>query len=93
MAKVKRTARGFIEYVELKDTYGTMVRVQESSSILRRVWIFANKDGKDAHIHLGQPQAYSPHLSPQQARRVAHALLRFADSVPLQLPSKKGRKK
>lgn len=78
-ADVKKTNRGFNIYTEFTDTYGNEVRVQESSAACaRRCWIFSNRDGKDAHIHLGEPQAFSPHLSPEQARRLAKALLKFA---------------
>ena len=76
---MKRTSRGFAIYTEFKDTYDQDVRVQESSSAEgRRCWIFCQKDGRDGLIHLGEWQAYSPHLSPKQALRVARALTRFA---------------
>ena len=76
---MKRTNRGFGIYTEFVDTYGQEVRVQQSSSAESdRVWIFCHKDGKDSHIHLGETQAYSPHLSRKQAVRLAKALLRFA---------------
>lgn len=81
MASKKRTPRGFSIYGEYKDSRGQTVRVQESSSAMGPcVWIFCNaEDGSDALIHLGKPTARSPHLTKAQARRVAAALLRFAN--------------
>ena len=77
---MKKTSRGFDIYCELKDTRGCEVRVQQSSSAEEdAVWIFCNKEGKDAIIHLGEPLAYSPHLTKSQARKVAKALLKFAE--------------
>lgn len=78
---MKRTARGFSIYTEFNDHNGQEVRVQESSEAFhKRCWIFCTKDGLDCHVHLGTHQAYSPYLTPAQARMVARALLRFADS-------------
>jgi len=78
---MKKTYRGFDIYCEVKDNRGQEIRVQESSSAEEpAVWIFCNKDGKDAIIHLGEPLAYSPHLTKSQAREVAEALLKFAKS-------------
>lgn len=79
----KRTPRGFTIYGEYKDSRNQTVRVQESSSAAGpHCWIFCNdQDGTDAVIHLGRPMARSPHLTPAQARRVAAALLRFADGA------------
>jgi len=77
---MKRTSRGLAIYAEFVDTYGHTVRVQKSSSAgVRRCWLFCEDDGKDCIFHLGNWQALSPHLSPAQARRMAKALLRFAD--------------
>ena len=78
---MKRTPRGFALYTDFTDTEGYRVRVQKSSlATAARVWIFCNdKDGNDGVVHLGTWQSYSPHLSKAQARRVAKALLRFAD--------------
>ena len=72
---MKRTARGFLVYTEFTDDSGNRVRVQESSSATaRRCWIFAqDREGRDA---------VSPHLSSAQARRIAKALLRFAEPKP-----------
>jgi len=77
---MKKTARGFNIYSGIKDSYGQEVRVQQSSNAeIEACWIFCHKDGKDAHIHLDKPQAYSPHLTKAQARKVATALLKFAN--------------
>ena len=44
------------------------------------VWIFCkHQAGQQAIEHMGRLQARSPHLTPAQARRVAKALLRFAN--------------
>lgn len=79
---MKRTARGFAIYTEFKDTYGNTVTVQKSSAACYdRVWVFAkNKDGVDAFEHMGELHGVSPHLSKQQARWLAKALLKFAES-------------
>jgi hypothetical protein len=78
---VKRTPRGFSVYGEYKDANNQTVRIQESSRADGPlVWIFCNDaDGSDAVMHLGKPTARSPHLTKAQARRVAKALLKFAD--------------
>lgn len=83
MSKTKRTPRGFAIYGEYKDSTGQTVRIQESSSCAGpRVWIFCNDpDGNSAVMHLGQPTSRCPQLTPAQARRVAAALLRFADGA------------
>ena len=75
---MKRTSRGFRIYTTLVDTYGNTVRIQESSAAFkRRCWIFTSGEpSRDK----GNPPA--PHLSPAQARRIAAALLRFADGGP-----------
>lgn len=77
----RTTERGFTIYTEFADTYDNQVRVQESSAGCGpRVWIFSNNaQGESAIIHLGSPQACTPHLDPKQAREVARALLEFAD--------------
>lgn len=82
MAKRNRTARGFAIYGAYKDSRGNTVRVQESSACGGPFcWIFANNpEGASAIMHLGQPSSVTPHLTKAQARRVARALLRFADS-------------
>lgn len=79
----KKTVRGFNIYSEFKDSYGNAVTVQESSSANRACWIFVkNKDGKDVVDCIGaldNRQSVSPHLTPAQARRLAKALLKFAE--------------
>lgn len=78
---MKRTPRGFSVYSEIKDSNGRTIRVQESSRADGPcVWIFCtDADGADAVMHVGKPMAFSPHLTKAQARRVAAALLRFAN--------------
>ena len=78
---MKRTPRGFAIYGEYKDANNQIVRIQESSRADGPlVWIFCNdEDGNDVVMHLGVPQSRSPHLTKAQARRVAMALLKFAD--------------
>jgi len=71
---MKRTARGFAIYTEFTDAYGRQVRVQKSSSAEhKRVWVFCEDTVG------GVTRDRSPHLSPAMARRVAKALLRFAE--------------
>lgn len=66
----KFTDRGFEDYTEFRDTYGSLVTVRQSSSAERdAVWIFC-KDNP----HMKEP---SPHLSPEQAEQVADALMDF----------------
>jgi hypothetical protein len=67
---VKRvTERGFMIYAEFTDTYGSSVRVQESSAASEpKVWIFCDKRGDEPA---------SPHLSVEQARLVRDALNEF----------------
>jgi hypothetical protein len=74
--------RGLVEYCEIEDAYANRIRVQTSSSVEPRAWIFVkNEHGEDGIFHLGRWQGASPHLSPSQARRLAKALLRFADDA------------
>lgn len=75
--------RGLYEYGAIVDTRDQTIVVRTSSSAEERAcWVFT-KDayGKDAVLHLGKPQARSPHLNPSQARRLAAALLRLADEA------------
>ena len=37
---IKKTERGFDVYDEFVDTYGNTIKVQESSSVDERVWVF-----------------------------------------------------
>jgi hypothetical protein len=92
MADRRVTERGFTVYDELTDTYGSTIRVQESSAATGfRVWIFA--DLKGDHLkpeeralfaaHGIDPEelacrlSASPHLDPAQAERVRDALDAF----------------
>lgn len=77
---MKRTPRGFAVYSQMKDRKGQEVRVQMSSEMGGPFcWIFCKKDGADGVMHLGNWQSFSPYLTRAQARRVAKALLKFAD--------------
>lgn len=80
---MKRTNRGFAVYTEFTDTYGSRVRVQQSSSACApRVWVFCKKERKDEDGVLTDTGVdWSPHLSPAQARKVAKALLTFSDAA------------
>lgn len=77
---MKRTPRGFAVFTEFIDGYRNEVRVQESSSAEGRfVWVFCKPaEGSMFEEHEKSP---APHLTPAQARRVAKALLRFADGA------------
>ncbi len=82
--EMKRTSRGFGIYGEYKDSRGNVVRIQESSAVGGPYcWIFVtNKDGNEIVPCVGAPNgmaAASPHLSRVEARRVAMALLKFAE--------------
>ena len=73
MADLNRstTERGFTIYDEFIDTYGTGVRVQESSSAEEaRVWIFTDGEARGSG-------SGTPHLNVEQARRVRDALDAF----------------
>jgi len=82
---VKKTDRGFKIYSQSKDTYKNTITIQESSAACRpRCWIFVhNKDGLAGSwdASTGSYISVAAHLSPSQARRVAKALLKFADEV------------
>jgi hypothetical protein len=80
MSRTKKTHRGFA-YRDIKDSRGNTVRVQQSSAAGGPfAWIFVkNAEGQEVIEHLGSFVAVSPHLTRAQARRVAKALLRFAD--------------
>lgn len=81
---MKKTNRGFKIYGEYKDSKGSTVRIQESSSSIGGpyVWIFCkDRNGNDAVTCVDANNgmiSISPHLSRSQARRVAKALMEFA---------------
>ncbi len=68
---MKATNRGFTIYAEVPDMYGGVVRVQESSNIEGGVWIFYDHPQNEAIM--------VPHLSDEQAVKVAIALLQYAN--------------
>ncbi len=71
-----KTHRGF-SLRTVTDPRGCVVRIQESSAACHRcVWIFT--DDPNGVYRDGKP---APHLNAAQARRVAKALLAFADGA------------
>ena len=70
---MKRTARGFAIYAEVKDSHGCVVRVQESSQMAAR------SVGYSATSPDGDRDAAVPHLTKAQAKRVIAALTKFAE--------------
>ena len=84
--KMKKTGRGFTIYSEIKDAFGQTITVQESSNAEKHcVWIFAkNRFGDEVVDCVGAKynfSAVSPHLTKSQARKLAKALLKFADAL------------
>jgi hypothetical protein len=91
MADRSVTSRGFTVYAEFTDSYGSRIRVQESSSAEGpRVWVFADhaeppalpeKFARRLHgVDLDELAAFlepSPHLDVEQARRLRDALDAF----------------
>jgi hypothetical protein len=91
---MKRTSRGFAIYGEVKDTRGHTVRIQKSSAVSVGnangfkngpfVWLFVSDD-QGAHwqpttaVGFNGVDVHTPHLTRAQARRVAKALMKFAD--------------
>ena len=74
---MKRTPRGFVVFTQFIDSYHNEVRVQESSNAEGRfVWVFCSPSKGST---FGESDSPSPHLTPAQARRVAKALLKFAE--------------
>lgn len=72
---MKKTVRGFNVYTEFRDTYGQKIAVVESSAATQHcVWIQI-----EARPIAPESLNNFPHLNKVQARRVAKALLRFAD--------------
>ena len=69
---MKTIERGFAIYDELKDAYGFSICVVQSSSVEPHVWI-----QNEVQVIDGEPYA-NAHLTPQQAIRVAQALMKFA---------------
>ncbi len=68
---MKHTGRGFRIYAEFKDSYGSDVRIQESSNAEGRYcWIFSHRAND-------QETDFPPHLSITQAKRVVAALTKF----------------
>jgi hypothetical protein len=65
MSEYPTTQRGFAIYDEFTDSYGSTIRVQESSNIYGGIWVYCKgRDGED----------FTPHLSNDDARRLVKAL-------------------
>jgi len=98
MSETKRivTPRGFVIYDEFTDSYGSRIRVQESSNAMGpHVWVFA--DHQRDHLPPGKRAALvaagldpeelaafltpSPHLTPDQAVRLRDALDHWLNEV------------
>lgn len=92
---MKKTSRGFAVYTSFKDTYGAEVSVIESSAAgVRRCWVDARGGftlGERQRLLSEEPKTQpgpnivndntSGHLTPAMARRLAKALLRFANGA------------
>lgn len=88
MKKLKRTPRGFAVYGSVVDARGNTVRAQRSSEIgAPRCWLFVRNELGHDHELTPAPgirngvDVVTPYLSRKQARRLAHALLAFAEGV------------
>lgn len=75
---MRKTPRGFKIYSEFTDTYKSDVSIVESSSVLKRCWIFVENDGKKQGSNLVTDGAI--HLDTRQARLVISALQKFIKS-------------
>lgn len=78
--KPKKTQRGFPIYCEFKDTYGGTVRLQMSSAVEKRLWVFYDhpENGKMGVAGYGdKPVIIAPHLDEHQARQVMLGLKEF----------------
>ncbi len=86
---MKRTPRGFAVFGQIKDRKGNSIRVQMSSEVGGPFcWIFTvNADGAEYVKRDPVPVACdpigvaTPYLTRAQARRLATALLKFADGA------------
>ena len=70
--------RGFQQYGGVRCSYGTEVRVVESSAVEPHVWLFAKEDPE---ILTSGEGASSAHLTPADARRLAALLTEAADAA------------
>lgn len=71
----KTTNRGFSIYGEFADTYGSKVKIQQSSSVSKRCWIFVNNDGKTQGSNLKTDGAI--HINAAQAKKIIKSLEKF----------------
>lgn len=79
---MEKDARGFGVFTRLHDERGCKVVVKESSIAgCRRAWLFVG--GGESNVDIISRRGAEPvagaHLSPREARRIAKALLRWAD--------------
>lgn len=71
---MRKNERGFEVYAEFDDSYGSDVRVQESSSAGEpHVWIFCHNQ----RYGQGEQKDFTPHLTVEQAKIVRDALDEF----------------
>lgn len=80
----KKDARGLAVFTKFADERGCEVTVQESSTAGgRRAWLFLRGGASNGDVVSRRAASAAPimaaHLSPQEARRIARALLRWAD--------------
>lgn len=72
------TDRGFRIFAEIKDSYRSKIRIQESSNAsYYACWIFCEREGAD------NP---SPHLSVNDAKEVIKALQEFVNWKETRMP-------
>lgn len=71
---MRKTQRGFGIYSEFTDSYGSRIKIQESSSAEKKCcWIFCDND----------PNVFknpSPHLTVAQAKRVIAGLKKWIEA-------------
>jgi hypothetical protein len=81
--KIERDQRGFVVFTRLHDERGCKVVVKESSAMGRkRAWIFVGGGSSNINLVSTRPEMEAmagAHITPREARRIAKALLRFAD--------------
>jgi hypothetical protein len=69
----KYTERGFRNYGEFKDSYGSIITVRQSSSAtVNACWVFCHKE---------TGEEFSPHLTIKQAKRLITLLGKFINET------------
>jgi len=90
----RKTQRGFRDYAAIRDTYGNLLTIRESSAAcVRAVWLLT-KDSDGVEVQVGMPwrplqsgehfqcvSVVSPHLDVRAAKRLVGALQRFIDDA------------